>query len=150
MVVTKVFSHSPETSSLRHSCHWHTCPDPPTDPRDEFPQDTARKEGGWYACMSADNRKLRVPPCSTLEVTLLSRSCSGRDPLLVVFTHSRNHGVHRVHNHFHHCHGTDIPTGFEERPGDASVDSEVIKSNRTRGILAGISTRWYPVRQSSS
>ena len=61
--------------------------------------------------------------------------------LLVVLTHGRNHGVHRVHN-FPPLHGTDLLTSFEGRPGDATIDakrlSQVIPG--FRGIPAGIST----------
>ena len=96
-----------------------------------------------------------------LEVSLLSRqrreslhqrSCGGQDPTFVVLTHCKNRGVYRVHNYSHHCLGTDIPTSFEECPGDASIDSK--RSSQVipgfYGILAGRNTRWHPVKHSSS
>ena len=139
----------------------HANPDPPPNPRGRAAHKTQRegREDG-HACMSADNRVLRDSHARTRQTggELLGvdnvESCHTNDfavvetRLLVVLTHGRNHGVHKVHNHSHHRDGTELFTSFEESPGDARVDLKEVITSHTGfcGTPAGMSTRWHPVK----
>ena len=129
----------------------HAGPDLPPDPRGRAAHKTLRerREDG-HACMSADNKVLHDSHARTRQTggELIGvdnvESCHTNDfavvetQLLVVLTHGRSHGVHKVHNHSHHRVGTELFTNFEESPGDASVDlKEVITSYRVLWHTSG-------------